>query len=171
MFEDLLDEINERLEEQNRDFKYKLEDKLIPINFNCTLSVCYDYILLDDSEYSFLNPEFNKITSEAYSGMSDAHIYFLKLQKLCISRFEDLSNDTLHFKTVTFNKKIKEITKSIFSKNLSPEQIPSFIEIKLYTNKNSNKAPRIFGFIGHTNMLYILFYDPFHKIFDKNGKI
>ena len=40
-----------------------------------------------------------------------------------------------------------------------------------YTNKETNKAPRVFGFIGNASIIYILCYDPFHKIYSSTGKI
>lgn len=59
----------------------------------------------------------------------------------------------------------------IFSEKLQASQIPQFIEIRLYSNKVIDKAPRIFGFIGNANIIYVLFYDPFHKVFGGKGKI
>ncbi len=172
MFEDLEDEISSFIEENGRDLKFKIGDKLLPFNFDCTPTVSYDFLILDpNSEYSFLNPEFNKETSEKFKGLSDAQIYFQRIQKICKSSFKDLTNNTFFFQTISPNKNLKEVTEFIFSQKLQPEQIPSFIEIRLYENKLSNKAPRIFGFIGNASIIYILFYDPFHKIFNAVGKI
>ncbi len=67
----------------------------------------------------------------------------------------------------SWSKNLKETLKNIYDvSGFKAEQIPTFIEIILYTNKKSNRAPRVFGFIGNANVIYILFYDPFHKIFD-----
>lgn len=172
MFEDLADEIENLIEKEGRDLKYKIKDKLLPINFDCTPSISYDYLLLDESnEYSFLNPEFNTITSEDFPNYSDSQIYFLKAQEICKNNFKDLSDDKFFFDIINPNRNLKHIVDFIFSEKLQADQIPPFIEIRLYTNKISNKAPRIFGFIGNANIIYILFYDPFHKIFNKTGKI
>lgn len=172
MFENLSDEINSLIEEEGRDLKYRIRDKLLPINFECTPSISYDYLLLAPSvEFSFLNLEINKQTSEEYPNLSDSQIYFTKIKKICKNNFEDLKEDRCLFKTINPNKKLKELADFIFSQKLHPEQIPQFVEIILYTNKIGNKAPRVFGFIGNASIIYILFYDPFHAIYDKVGKI
>lgn len=172
MFENLADEINYLIEEEGRDLKFKVKDKLLPINFDCTPSVSYDFLLLDaKNEYSFLNPEINKVTSEEFNELSDSQIYFQKIQKICKSNFKDLTENSFFFQTINPNRNLKEIADFIFSQKLQAEQIPQFIEIKLYTNKITNKAPRVFGFIGNANIIYILFYDPFHKVFNALGKI
>lgn len=172
MFDNLSDEINNLIEDEGRDLKFKIQDKLTPINLNCTPSISYDYLLLDHgSDYSFLNPEINTITSEEFPHLSDSQIYFKKLNEICTSNFSDLNDSTFFFQMISPNRKLKDIVDFIFSIKLQADQIPPFIELKLYTNKNSIKAPRIFGFIGNANIIYILFYDPFHQIFDKTGKI
>lgn len=172
MFEGFADEINNLIEDEGRDLKFKIKDKLLPLNFDCTPSISYDYLLLDKSnEFSFLNPEFNKITSEEFPNYSDSHIYFLKAQEICKNNFKNLSEDKFFFEIIKPNRNLKEIVDFIFSEKLQADQIPPFIEIRLYTNKNGNKAPRIFGFIGNANIIYILFYDPFHKVFNSTGKI
>lgn len=88
MFDDLAEEINNLIEEEGRDLKFKIKDKLLPINFDCSPSISYDFLLLDYEEYSFLNPEFNKSTSEEYPGLSDAQIYFEKMKKICCQIFK-----------------------------------------------------------------------------------
>jgi hypothetical protein len=172
MFDNLSEEIEALIEEEGRDLKFKLRDKLLPINFDCTPSISYDYLLLDKlNEYSFLNPEFNQITSEEFPDLSDSQIYFSKAKDICNSNFEDLNNNKFYFQMVNPNRNLKRVVDFIFSERLQADQIPPFLEIKLYTNKNSDKAPRVFGFIGNANIIYILFYDPFHKIFNATGKI
>jgi hypothetical protein len=172
MFENLSDEINNLIEDEGRDLKYRINDKLLPLNFDCTPSISYDYLFIDAGDkYSFLNPEMNQITSEEYPDLSDSQIYFKKIREVCNSDFNDLKNDRFLFTMVNPNVNLKEVAEFIFSQKLQPNQIPSFIEIKLYTNKNGKKAPRIFGFIGNANIIYVLFYDPFHEIYNKTGKI
>jgi hypothetical protein len=170
MFENLESEINELIEYEGRDLKFKIKDEILPLNYFTTPSISYDFLLLDSSdEYSFLNPEFNNTTSEEFPNLSDAQIYLKKLNEICKSNLGELS--PFSFKTINPNKKIKEKVDFIFSENLKENQIPQFIEIKLYSNRITEKAPRIFGFIGNFNIIYILFYDPFHKIFNAKGKI
>jgi len=95
----------------------------------------------------------------------------MKIKEICKNNFEDLNDNKFLFKTISPNKKLKDLADFIFDQRLQPEQIPQFVEIRLYTNKKGVKAPRVFGFIGNASILYILFYDPFHTIFDKTGKI
>lgn len=172
MFEHLADEISNLIDEEGRDLKFKIKDKILPLNFDCSPSISYDFLLLDpQSEHSFLNPEFNKIASEEFSNFSDSQIYFNKIKKICETNFKNLTTNNFFFQTINPNKELKKIAEFIFSEKLEPNQIPQFIEIKLYTNKIADRAPRIFGFIGNANIIYILFYDPFHKVFGATGKI
>jgi len=171
MFDNLAEEINNLIEEEGRDLKFKIKDKLLPINFDCSPSISYDFLLLDNDEYSFLNPEFNKSTSEEFPDLSDAQIYFDKIKKICKSNFQNLTTSNFFFQTISPNRNLKTIVDFIFSEKLQASQIPQFIEIRLYTNKVTDKAPRIFGFIGNANIIYVLFYDPFHKVFRATGKI
>lgn len=172
-FENLQEELEAFIEDEGRDIKYKYGDLLLPINFDCTPSISYDYLLIDArNEYSFLNEEINKATSEEFPSLSDAQIYFQKINKICSSNINVLANGEKFFELLRSpNKYLKEIAESIFSQKLTAEQTPSFIEIRLYTNKGNNKAPRVFGFIGNMNIIYILCYDPFHKVYNKTGKI
>lgn len=172
MFENLSDEISNLIDEEGRDLKFKIRDKLLPLNFDCTPSISYDYLLLNrNNEFSFHNPELNKATSEEFPFLSDSQIYFQRIQEICKSNFRELTDLTTYFTMINPNRKFKRIVDFIFSQSLQAEQIPPFIEIKLYTNKNGRKAPRVFGFVGNANIIYILFYDPFHQIYDKKGKI
>lgn len=172
MFDNLLEEINDFIDDEGRDLKYKLRDKIFPINFDSTPAISYDYLFLKPGDkYSFLNPEINKLTSEEFPNLSDAQIYFERIQEVCKSNFGNLNDKLSFFQMVSPNKELKKVVDFIFSKNLQPEQIPPFIEIRLYTNKRSDKAPRVFGFIGNASIIYILFYDPFHEIYNKTGKI
>ena len=172
MFESLADEINNLIEDAGRDLKFKIKDKILPINFDCSPCISYDYLLLESgNEYSFLNPEINNITSEDFPNLSDAQIYFDKIKQVCKTKFDNLTNNSFFFQTINPNRNLKNITDFIFSQKLQASQIPQFIEIRLYTNKKSAKAPRVFGFVGNANIIYILFYDPFHKIYNAIGKI
>ena len=173
MFENLSDEINSLIEYEGRDLKFKLKDKILPISWGCTPSISYDYLLTDSKhEHSFLNPEINSFTSEDFPTLSDSQIYFKKIQDICKKSFEDLNDDCVFFTTIVNpNRNLKNIVDIIFSTKLQADQIPTFIEIKLYTNKVNPKSPRVFGFIGNANIIYILFYDPYHKIYDKTGRI
>jgi len=78
-FENISDEIENFIQDAGRDLKYRPKDKLLPINFECSPSISYDYLLLGtSSEYSFLNTEINKISSEEFPNLSDSQIYFMK---------------------------------------------------------------------------------------------
>jgi hypothetical protein len=162
-------ELKEFIEEEGRDIKFKRGDIILPINYDCSPSISYDYLLLHSSEYSFLNPEINRITSKKFPGLSDSQIYFQQINKICNRKFSGLERDRFLFKSISPNRKLKEIVNFIFSQKLTTEQTPSFIEIILYTEED--KAPRIFGFIGNLNIIYILCYDPFHQIYNEVGKI
>jgi len=172
MFSNLEDEIKLLIEEEGRDLKFKIKDKVLPINYDCTPCISYDYTFLQPNhEFSFLNSEINNKTSEDFPFLSDAQIYFDRIQKICKSDFASLCTDSFFFRIVSPNKNLKKVADFIFSQKLQPDQIPPFIEILLYTNKKTEKAPRVFGFIGNASIIYILFYDPFHKIYNATGKV
>lgn len=163
------DELREFIEEEGRDIKFRRGDILLPLNYDCSPSISYDYLLVDStSKYSFSNPEINKTTSIEFPELSDSQIYFHQINKVCKRKFSGLENDRF-FERITPNQNLKAVANFIFSQKLTPEQTPFFIEIRLYTEKL--KAPRIFGFIGNLNIIYILCYDPFHEIYNKQGKI
>ena len=83
-------------------------------------------------------------------------------------------NQTKQFIIITNpNKELKKQACKILNIQANElDRVPKlFVEIKLYTNKRDNRAPRIFGFLGHLNVLYLLYYDPFHKTFNKTSPI
>tara|TARA_R110001632_G_scaffold232421_1_gene373163 strand:- start:3310 stop:3834 length:525 start_codon:yes stop_codon:yes gene_type:complete len=169
MVDNILDEISNLIEYEERDLKFRLGDDF-PITFTTTPSIAYDYLNInDDLDYSFHNPEFLKMESEEFPNKSDYNIYFDKIKNLCKKSLDESLNNSSHkehLKTVNPNKNLVNVVKKIFKKNhIPPEQLPQFGEFGLYTNKKSNRAPRVFFFIGNAGMIYILFYDPFHKIF------
>ena len=101
MFESLADEINNLIEDAGRDLKFKINDKILPINFDCSPCISYDYLLLESgNEYSFLNPEINNITSEDFPNLSDAQIYFDKIKQVCKTKFDNLTNNSFFFQTI-----------------------------------------------------------------------
>ncbi len=69
MFGSITDEIENFIESEGRDLKFKIYDK-IHINFDWTPSISYDYLLLDkQNEFSFFNPELNNISSEEFPAL------------------------------------------------------------------------------------------------------
>lgn len=171
----ILDEIQNFIEDEERDLKYRLGDNFT-LSFDTTPSIAYDYLNIDEvPEYSFHHPEFLKSESEEFPNKSDYNIYFHKIKNLCTRSLEDsLYNQpyTEHLKTINPNKNLLNVVKKIFKKEHIPaEQLPQFGEFGLYTNKGNNRAPRVFFFIGNLGMIYILFYDPFHKIFPMKEKV
>jgi hypothetical protein len=171
---DFIDQINDFIEYEESDFKFKIgQDKIVKLNLDFTPTIAYDYLNLnDDLDYSFHHPEFLEATSEEYPEKSDYSIYFEKIKKLCLNTIDDSLNNshyTEHLKTISPNKKLLDVVKKIFKvSSIRDEQLPQFGELGLYTNKKGKKSPRIFFFIGNLGIIYILFYDPFHSIFNKN---
>lgn len=161
--------INGAIEDGGRDFKIEIGERIV-ISQDVSFSISYDFLLLE-GDFSFNHPEFNKVTSEEFPDLSDAHIYFKRIKELCKHTFAELPDDNVFQIIQQPNETLMKIVGRIFNKKLSAEQTPSFLEIRLYTNKNSNKAPRVFGFIGNFGIVYILCYDPFHQIYNKTGKI
>ena len=167
----MLDEIHQQIKELTEfdgiDLKVKHGDEILPIIEKSSLFISYDYLLNDDSEFSFNSENFYEKHSEFHDNRTDYQIYFDKVKSICSTRFDTVSQDTFNFKVVSLNKNFREVLKNVYDvSGFKAEQIPTFIEILLYTNKKTNRAPRVFGFLGTANVIYILFYDPFHKIFD-----
>jgi hypothetical protein len=162
--------------EEPVDLKYKFEDKLqdedIKKSMTNTPLFCYDYIDLETTDYHF--------NQECLDGV-DARSYFQQVKKFSQIPLNDLINQSNykdHFRVYnTPGRKIKELLEKISGKaTLLPEQIPSLGEFALYTDQDRKadretgvKSPRIHFFIGEHGIIYILFFDPYHEIFNKKG--
>ncbi|MDR1553999.1 MAG: hypothetical protein LBS69_11155 [Prevotellaceae bacterium] len=166
----LLDSLEDFVAKEGSTLKYRFGDKNIQIDFDATPTISYDYLFIaDNSEYSFHNEELNKKSSEEYPNKSDYAIYFEKIKSFCCRTLNESlhnSNHKEHIHTIKPNNKLKKIFTQIFcNKLLKDEDLPPFMQFSLYTNQNDDKAPRIFCAIGNYAVIYILFYDPFHKIY------
>lgn len=169
MLENISEEIIDFIENEGRDIKFKIGDDILPIIDNSAPYISYDYLLVDDSEYSFHSEKFQIINSEIYPNKTDYQIYFDKVKSLCSSSLDSALNDTDNFKMIGISKEIKAILLGSYAIDISKlhsSQIPQFGEIRLYTNRKKDGAPRVFFFIGSLNIIYILFYDSGHTIFN-----
>ena len=172
---DFFDTLKDILEDEERDFRYKLGDKLVNLHSDLGFIpiISYEYLNIDIlSEFSFIQPEFHSITSEQYPNKSDYNIYFETIKQICSKKIDVLRGEsyTKHFNLFTNpQKELTEIVRKIMNIKNPKTQLPQLGEFGLYTNKNGNKAPRIFFFVGNLGILYILFYDPFHKIFPRKS--
>ncbi|WP_264537622.1 hypothetical protein [Flavobacterium sp. N1736] len=169
MINNINDEISYFIDGKGSDFTFKFGDKVYKPIDNSAAYISYRYLLNDDSEYSFKNPEFLINGSQSITDKTDYQIYFEKISKLCCIDYNSLINDTANYILISSpNKKLIEVLCTVFRKpEIKKEEIPPIIEIKLYTNKQDNRAPRVFGLLGNMNIIYILFYDPFHQIYNK----
>ena len=159
MLENISEEIADFIENEGRDIKFKIGDDILPIIDNSAPYISYDYLLVDDSKYSFHNANFQTINSELYPNKTDYQIYFDKVKNLCSSNLNSALNDTENFKMIGISKEIKEILLNSYKIDVSKlysSQIPQFGEIRLYTNRKKNGAPRVFFFIGSLNIIYNL---------------
>jgi hypothetical protein len=82
-----------------------------------------------------------------------------------------------HFHLITNPPyKLRELIKRISGRSdLKDEHLPIIGQFGLYTNDNADrtrniKSPRIFFFIGDNAVLYIMFYDPYHEIFNASKR-
>lgn len=168
--DDFFEQINDFIEFEESDFKFKLGQKVYKLNLDFTPTIAYDYLNIDsDLNYSFHHNEFHEFSSEIEPGKSDYNIYFDKIKTLCSRTIDESINEshyTEHLKVISPNKNLLDVVKKIFGVTHIPhDQLPQFGELGLYTNKDGTKAPRVFFFIGNLGIIYILFYDPFHNIF------
>ena len=153
--------------------KYKPGDVIHPRVYESTPKVAYDRTINDPtSPYTFCTDELHQKTSETFPGKSDAQIYFERLSVVCSSNLSQLTSQREVFKFIPSpNETLRDIFTSLYPSKKPYQAFPDFFEIKLYTNRMSDKAPRVFGFVGHASILHILCYDPFHKVFGKTGKM
>jgi hypothetical protein len=173
MLENISEEITYVIENEGRDIKFKIGDVILPIINNSTPYISYDYLLVDNSEYSFHSKVFQQVNSEKHKDKTDYQIYFDKVKNLCSSDLNFALNDTDNFKLVGVPKEIKKVFLNNYNidiDKLHGSQTPQFGEIRLYNNRNKNGAPRVFFFVGRLNVNYILFYDSGHKIFNATYK-
>jgi hypothetical protein len=152
-------------ENARNDLKYVKGDKSTEIHLDATPTIAYDYLFLEESnEYSFSNEEFTKNSSEEFPNKSDYAIYFEKIKSICSNTIDKTLNQR-HTHFVNPNRRLHIILKNIFEVDLIDEIQNSILQFPLYTNKTEKgKSPRIFCFIGKYAIIYVLFYDPYHKI-------
>ncbi|MDR3226363.1 MAG: hypothetical protein LBT56_01660 [Prevotellaceae bacterium] len=164
----LLDSLESFVAEEGATLKYSVGDKDINVDWDATPTISYDYLFVEDNnENSFHNREFNKISSEEYPNNSDYAIYFRKIKSFCCRTLGESLNNTSHKEHIHLikpNERLRKILTKIFCKSLRDEDLPPIMQFSLYTNQNDDKAPRIFCAIGNFAVVYILFYDPYHKI-------
>ena len=170
-FDEINDQISDFIDAEERDLKFRLGDSLVKLQFDFTPTIAYDYLnITDDLDFSFHHSEFHLVSSEENPQKSDYQIYFEKVKLFCTNTLDDSLNNSdyrEHLKLVSPNKNLLDVVKKIFNVDyISPEQMPQFGELGLYTNKQNSKSPRIFFFIGNIGIVYMLFYDPFHLIFN-----
>lgn len=163
-----IDNLEEFIAKENTNFKYGAGDKITEIVLDTTPIIAYDYLFFEDNnEHSFHNEELNKNSSEEFPNKSDYAIYFEKIKSFCCRTLDESLNNLdykEHTHIVNPNKRIGSILTKIFGKSLKHEDWPPIMQFCLYTNQKDDKAPRIFCAIGNFAIVYILFYDPYHKI-------
>lgn len=159
--------IRDHFEEEHRDLKYKIGDRLEHLRFNLTPTIAYDYLLTDTNDpYSFLHPDLNKCQCEDLPGKSDYAIYFEKINSFCKKTFDEIlnqSNFKEHIHKVNTNPTLRGLLQQIFKKRITSLNLPDIWQFALYTNKKDNRAPRILFFIGDYGVIYILAFDQWHE--------
>jgi hypothetical protein len=146
--------------------KYKFGDDLP--NFkqiqNITFSFAFDYLsigLQKISDLCFDNPAIEK---------ADYIDLLLLLNELSSQTLDDLENDKqkYHFHLIDINEKtfLKTPLKNLLgiqsNRNID---YPALYQIALYTDNQTQKAPRIVGFIGKYAIFHLLWFDYNHSIY------
>lgn len=131
----------------------------------------YQYIDLDKTDYAFNQPCFDN---------NDIIAYFKKVKQYSQVSIGDLiyrSRHKEHFHILSvIPYRVKQMIEEISGKNnIKDENLPLVGQFGLYTNENADrntnvKSPRIFFFIGKNTTINILFYDPYHEIFNAKNK-
>lgn len=171
--DDFFDDLKFMVEDEGVSLNFTLGDKTFSIVNDMSPTLSYEFLITDNSDYSFLNPDFQKQNCEKDTTKSDYQIYFDKVKLFCSKGLNESISDTDNFKTINANAKIKSILKehlNIDYDNLDSSSRPQFGEIRLYTNRLKEGAPRVFFFVGTMNRIYILFYDSGHSIFNATHK-
>jgi hypothetical protein len=170
----LVEEFKDFIEDGNGSIRFKHGAGIPVLIPELNPSIDYSYAITCDYKYSFLNKEFKAVTSEIYTDLSDGEIYLLKIKEMCKRSIQTSITDTHyseHIKTIDVcTSLIQMYQKGTNTEGIiRPESMPQFGQFGLYTNKDGNKAPRIFFFFGHLGVIHILGYDPFHNVFKRKS--
>lgn len=143
----------------------KIEFQKLNTSYCCSPVFAYDYISIDNTEYSFCKQQLSN---------QDINMYFKKMKYLAthtINELIDNTDHTLHFKLESdHNKKITALLKQIFNQDFTDNTKPIIGHFALYTNSNDVsanneiKSPRIYFLLGNDPVFHVLFYDPHHEI-------
>jgi hypothetical protein len=152
-------------------FPEQVNMKTIKEGYDYSPFFAYQYLDFDTTTYCFNQPHFDNI---------DITAYFKKVKEysqIPIGDLIEVSHHKEHFHIIEpIPPRIKEMIKTISGKTkIKDEDLPIVGQFGLYTNANANrnenvKSPRIFFFIGSYSTINILFYDPFHELFNAKTK-
>ncbi len=144
------------------DIKFKLGNIIkISIPSTRTPLFSYDYIILDDSKFSFSNPEICKIEFEHY---------FRKAKQYSKMKISDLCNYYANDGIIRINDKcpdpLKTLLEKVSNQKLRKDQLPPMGHFHLYSKKEcpSGICPLVHFFVGPLSTFYILCYDREHHL-------
>ncbi len=147
--------------------KYHFGDKIINGQIsNFPIFFSYDYIDIKQTDFSFSQKCLNNF---------DIIKYFKKVKDISNKTLNELIDDSdfkEHFHIYNNPRgKLLSLIKIISGKkHIKDEELPSIGQFALYTHPKGSsrskgiKSPRIFFIVGHSSILYIILYDPYHEI-------
>lgn len=121
----------------------------------------------EENNYGFLNSDINQ---------KDFHKYFEVLKKVSSKSIDELENESFKNRVFKFdtayNPKLNELfCKYIYKGKIENDDYPVFGHLKIYNSENTDDtelvAPRVFFCMGSDGILFILFFDRYHKIHEK----
>lgn len=142
---------------------HKLENVDLYESQNCMISVQYNEIDLGLTNYGF---------NQIFEG-DEAFLYFSKMKEFSCKSINEILKDCPHEKHF-HHSEIKGKLKDIFYKinplivKKSNPLIFHFAlneKCSLFADRDTNtRNPRIYFMVGHSGMIHILFFDPYHEI-------
>ncbi|KAA6332380.1 hypothetical protein EZS27_019116 [termite gut metagenome] len=158
---------DEEIETFNRRYKWgdpiSNEDILFSMNVKPVFS--YGLIDINKTDYNFQHANFDN---------KDIKEYFKVMNKISTTTIQDILDSEekrkLHFYRSNINGNLsKALNKLTDNKYIQPRNYLPTYHFALYTNEKTDrntkiKSPRIYLMVGEKEILYILFYDPYHEI-------
>lgn len=146
------------------DLKYHFGDTVEFVqSYKSTISFRYDYISLNETDLCFNNPNISK---------DDLIDFFKRKKHLSKIIFDDIYGDNFEYhchevKCKGDNAYLKKYITDELNIDANTEwyKLPTLIQIAVYTDSKTQKAPRIVGVMANGAIFHPILFDLEHKIY------
>lgn len=132
------------------------EDTKLSKSVHCVVK--YDYIDLGKTEYGF-NQEFTP---------SETRMYFERMRLITTSTINNLSDKAkeLHLYRSPIKGNLRKVISRIYPEMIQSDPLIYHISIESPSDNTEDvgRCPRIYFMLGTYGHIYILFFDPYHKL-------